>query len=484
MFRKITLLIVLIFVLSAALSAQFLNATLLSTHLAGNNRYPGICENDKGERLAIFRQNTNGMFFTVYKNGKWSTPAQIPRQEKQTGEFLGSDIVADSQGRFHVVWELMDEAAYYANYKDGVWSDVEEINFPGKYEGFQICLDIRSNDELVISGTAKPSRILKDCFIGFKSKTEKNFGRFINISDDAESSGSAAIAVDEEDNVWMTWKGEQFGGEEILLTCVVMIDRHNNVVKSSFKKASEEQEGWSFLQWAAHNKNGKLMVTWWKNPGFFCRLYDSETKHWSDIITIPLSTDRKPDFSMWSKVVAQNQDFYFLAKDRNYNLHLIKYDTAAGAWGEPRMITPDSVFYYDIFAGYDNILVTWCARKEPTQIYTATLPVEPQIRVKSVGLLQPAKQLERSFFRNYYFNIVSWANNPFNVEHNIDVTHFNLYRRVQGSGNFPETPLMSRLPVATLRYEDVAIDPLLTYEYYVTCIAQVNGKEIESKITE
>ena len=55
MLRKLMLTAASIFLLAAAADAQLLKTTVLSAGLAGNNRFPGICENDMGERLAIWR---------------------------------------------------------------------------------------------------------------------------------------------------------------------------------------------------------------------------------------------------------------------------------------------------------------------------------------------------------------------------------------------------------------------------------------------
>ena len=106
------------------------------------------------------------------------------------------------------------------------------------------------------------------------------------------------------------------------------------------------------------------------------------------------------------------------------------------------------------------------------------------IRVKSVGNVAPQTDMERSFFRSYPINKLSWQPNSFNVDNNINVTHYNVYRRVKGSGDYPETPIMAKIPVGTTSYNDLTIDPQLTYEYYVTCTALINDVEIESPITE
>lgn len=484
MLRKFVLIAVSIFLLAAAVDAQMLKTTVLSAGLAGNNRFPGICENAAGERLAIWRWSNNGMAYSWYRDGKWSKAVRIPNQVRIDGDYLGSDIVADSSGRFHAVWELMDRDCYYASFKDGAWTQVKTVPVRGKYEGFQIGLDIRSNDELVLTWTGKPSRIMKDCFLGFKNKNESNFSRFINVTDDKESSSSSMIAVDEADNIWMTWKGEEFGGEEILLSCAIKLDKSNNIIKSSFKQLSAEQAGWSFLQWIANNKKGKTMAIWWKNPNYHARLHDDATGKWSGIFTLPVKTDRKPDFSMWSKVVAHNEDFYVLMKDAKYIPWLIKYDSVKGEWGGARQLTTDAVYYYDIYPGYDNILIAWCTRKDPTQVEFATVPVPPMIRVKSVGNVVPQTGMERSFFRSYPINKLSWQANQFNVDNKINVTYYNVYRRVKGAGDYLEAPIMSKIPVGTTTYNDLQIDPQLTYEYYVTCTALINDVEIESPITE
>jgi PKD repeat protein len=376
--RKIGLWILFLIFSVKAFSADF-TFTHLSEGMPGNNHYPGIGENDQGERLAIWRSGNNrGMLFTYFKDGNWSRPAPIRNQPKTSGEYLGSDIVVDSENRFHVVWELMDDLVFYATFMDGVWTDPVKVPFPARYEGFQLSLDIRSDDELVMIACCKYARIYKDITIGYLEKGETNFSRFENLTDDEESSSSPAVAIDEDDHIWIAYKGEVFGqAEEILETCLIHLDQDNALV--DFTRVSEEQGGWAFLQWVACNDNtGLVMTTWWWHGGFYSRWYNQSTETWSPITRIGVNSIRHPDFSMWSKVVAQGDDFYFLAKNSSHHLYIVKFNGETEAWETPILVYDEPTVYFDIYPGYEDLLIAFCTREEPTQVYfTAMGPSGP-----------------------------------------------------------------------------------------------------------
>ncbi|MHB8095661.1 MAG: hypothetical protein ACYDH0_12055 [Candidatus Aminicenantales bacterium] len=467
--------------------------TQLSKGKAGNNRFPGIGENDKGERLAVWRSGTNsGMLFTYFKDGAWSSAAPIPSQRKTSGEFLGSDIVADSQNRFHVVWELMDDAAYYASFKDGVWTNPVEIPFPAVYEGFQISLDIRSNtakdlrsnEELVVVATCIYGGIYKDITIGYLQQGESNFSRFKNLTDDEESSSSPAVAVDANDHLWIAYKGEVFGkGEEILETCLIHLDQNNNLV--DFTEVNREQEGWAFLQWAAANKiTDTIMTVWWKDNGFYSKWYDQTTKTWSPIRSIGIGQGRQPDFSMWSKVIAQGKDFYFIGKNGSHIPFLVKFNGETKDWEKPIQIYDKPTVYFDLFPGYENVDIVFCTRDEPAQVYFTTFGGTPQILIKSPVNVQVEAKVERSFFRGLWINHVTWENNPFNIGRNITIDHYNLYRKLKTENSYASTPYQSNIPSNQLYFNDKdGIVATQLYDYAVTCVATINGKSVESKIT-
>ena len=484
--RKIGLWILFLIFSVNAFSVDF-SYTHLSKGQPGNNRYPGIGENDNGERLAIWRSgNKRGMLFTHFKDGSWSNPAPIPNQPETDGVYLGSDIVADSENRFHVIWELMDDFVFYATFRDGVWTKPVKVPWPARYEGFQISLDIRSDDELVIVATCKYERIYKDITVGYLKKGETNFSRFKNLTDDRESSSSAAVAVDANDHIWVAYKGEVFGlGEEILETCLFHLDQDNALV--DFTRVSEEQGGWAFLQWVAANDNTSLvMVTWWLRGGFYSRWYNQSTETWSPIHSIGVNSERHPDFSMWNKVVAQGNDFYCLAKSSSHHLYIVKFNGETEAWETPILVYDKPTVYFDLFPAHGNLLIAFCTREEPTQVYFTLLagtPEIPKIRVKSAVNVHVEPQLERSFFKGFWINHITWENNPFNVEQNVTIDYFNLYRKLKTETTYGSTPYQANIPASQLYFDDTdGIQATPLYDYAVTCVATFNGEQIESEI--
>ena len=485
--RKISLLILFLFlILSAnAFSADF-TYTLLSKDQPGNNRYPGICENGNGERLVIWRSgNKRGMLFSYFKDGTWSSPEPIPNQTVKEGEYLGSDIVVDSDNRFHVVWELMEKASFYATFKDGVWTNPVKIPWPARYWGFQIGLDIRSDDELAVIACVRYGTS-KDIGIGFLKKGEVNFSHFRNLTDDKESSSSPMVAVDANDHIWVAYKGEVFGlGQEVLDACMMHFDQNNVLV--DFTDISKEQGTYAFLEWDAANKmTGVVMATWWARKGYWSRWYNQSTQTWSPITSTGLGSERHRDFSMWNKVVAQGKDFYCLVKASNHSLWITKFNGETERWEPPIQVYDKPTVYCDLHPANGNINIAFSTRDEPAQVYFTSMVgsyEEPKIRVKSAVNVRVETKSERSFFSGFYLNTITWENNPWNDEHEVTIDHFNLYRKLKTETTYGTTPYQSLIPPSQLYFEDKqGIQETPLYDYAVTCVIMVDGESFESEI--
>ena len=90
------------------------------------------------------------------------------------------------------------------------------------------------------------------------------------------------------------------------------------------------------------------------------------------------------------------------------------------------------------------------------------------------------KTLERSLFHGYWLYEVNWQNNPDNIEKNVTVIKFNIYRRARGSsaawvsvGSVAGTLFIFR--------DNNEITANSDFEYTVTA---VNDKNIESRILQ
>lgn len=469
----------------SALSADFVY-THLSKDMPNNNRYPGICENSKGERLAIFRSgNKRGMLYTYFKDGTWSKSAPIPRQEVLDGDYLGSDIVVDSEDRFHVVWELMEELVYYATFQDGVWTGPVEVPWPARYEGFQICMDIRSNDELALVTTCKYAGRYKDIAIGFRKKGESNFSRFMNLTDDRESSSTPAVAADANDHLWVAYKGEVFGLEkEVLRACVIHLNRKDVIVDRA--QPSENDSGYAFLEWIAANKiNGLVMATWWQGNAFRSSWYDPATRKWSPPTAIGVGAPRRK-FTMWNKVVAQGNDFYCLARDGGDILHIVKFNGETRSWENPIPVYNERTFSFDLYPSNGNILIVFSTYEDPSQVYFTSMVGSyepPKIRVKSAVNVQVTTEMERSFFSGFYINHITWENNPWNIEREVEISYFNLYRKLKTEPEYGETPYQAQIPATQFFFDDKSgIGETPLYDYAVTCVTMVNDEPVESEI--
>jgi len=90
--------------------------------------------------------------------------------------------------------------------------------------------------------------------------------------------------------------------------------------------------------------------------------------------------------------------------------------------------------------------------------------------VKSPINLAIATKLERSFFKGYYINVLSWENNPYNITYNIPIVSHRIYRKPQGQGRSAYARI-GEVTGTTFSFMDAdQIGPSNTYDYAVTCV--------------
>jgi hypothetical protein len=119
-----------------------------------------------------------------------------------------------------------------------------------------------------------------------------------------------------------------------------------------------------------------------------------------------------------------------------------------------------------------GVLTAWATYNEPNKIFYSVWE-NPIVRLKNAVLKgTPVKQILRSFFRMRYIYVIIWENNPFNIDRQIVVTKFNIYRRTSGSGDawtqIGSVPFSN--DVTEFSYADKDVTAASNFDYSVTCV--------------
>ena len=356
--------------------APVVKTVKISGDKPGNSRYPGVAENVKGDRLVIFRGPNSLYWYSFYrKDGSWTTAAAIPNQPALE-DHTCVDVDADSTGRFHCVWEEPDVCFIYASFLDGVWTTPVKLPSPGKHD-MGVSIAVRSNDEVIIANSEviREPYLTKDIFFFFKGKDESAF-RIKNMTEDPPSSTQPSIAVDANDHIWLGFKAEpKLGSEELV---IIYIEFGKNDEEIAFKTVTDPI-GWNFWPQAAVNTDGKLMLGWThtQDSQYECRLYDPATKKWTEVIETGVTIPRKPWAAFWSKMVSHGNEFYWAVMDTLRVIQLLKFNEKRLEWENVAEVSNAPVEYFDLYSGYDKMLIAWGESREPTSVYLTTVAVTP-----------------------------------------------------------------------------------------------------------
>lgn len=104
-----------------------------------------------------------------------------------------------------------------------------------------------------------------------------------------------------------------------------------------------------------------------------------------------------------------------------------------------------------------------------------------QARVKSAVVTRVEKKINRSFLRIEYCNLIFFENNSQNIENEVEVVEYRLYRKYENETDYV---YLIAVPPETTSFLDRSLDRELVdgYTYYVTCVGKIEGEYIESKL--
>jgi len=421
---------------SQVVQAPLIETFKLTADASGNWRHPGVAEDSKGNRLVIFRGPSGDRYWYAYckKGGSWSSPALIPNQPSLTNS-LYADIAVDSTDRFHCLWEKTNEAPVYGSFRDGEgWSGVQKLPLTGRYDLVD-AIAVRSTDEVL----AVDTRVIgssKDIWLHTKKKDQAQFSAPKNLTNDWEGSTQGWLAVDSKDHIWVVHKSDYPYNpdptQDILVIYLSHWDQNNNPVTIDpveIWQFVSETWGWSFLPQVAVNSEDKVMTAWAFALGandYVSRLYNPSTKTLGPIIPVNIGLTRNPWHTFYLRLAAHGKDFYLAVIDSARILYLYRFDEMTSKWIRVAQVSDRSVEQFDLYSGYDRMLVAWSSWEDPTDVYLTAVEVNPlipptkhlTIQAGSGGTTDPApgtythrtgSSVTITAIPNFPFEFTSWS---------------------------------------------------------------------------
>jgi len=348
---------------------------------SGNQRSPMIADNTRGERIYTYRGSDRYAHYFYYRNGTWTGGGRVPGSPL-FDDYWYSDIVADSTGKFHYVCEEADHSMFYAHFQNSAWTPLRKIDV--RHEA-TLALGVRSDDTIVLVApmmTMNPKGVTKDVLVGTKPEGASNFSGFKNVTNDIEPSTMVDVAIDAQDNTWISYKGAFFNpAGETMQTVLLKLDKKNKEIY--FKNVSGQEGAWCWYSCVAINSDGQVMVTWMMSQQrtYFYRLYDSAKNKWNEVKAIAAGPVT-PWPLMYNKLLARGQDFFWVGMNGSRVLSLYKYDAGKDAWDKLADVSQGGAKWFSACNGADSILISWESMTSPASCYLTTVtgkPIEPQL---------------------------------------------------------------------------------------------------------
>lgn len=470
--------------------------------LPGSNESPSIAANLDGDIMIIYRNSNNGVAYYYKPHGSetWIGPDKIPNQTYPKSDYANiwwTDIEPTSDGVFHAFWSLRVHGGYYATFdpKTKKWSKPVKIAL-GYVESPMIVIN-PVNDDIVLTwinrnGTAK------NVFVKIKKHNDSKFGETRNISKFKYSATNEFASFDEDGFLYIVYKQDKLNEADDIMVKLALFNPEDDYSVDWLNELTWEYPGWHMLpSVAVANKEGLISFAWYQKRKYyyqpFERKYNESKKKWEITFDnknlenqVYAEAPRKPNFEYHSKVLRRgNDELLIIYKDTNFAIKMLKYKEGKFLnMDDPIDLCNDqpSAYTFDTyFAPNIGILSAWFTREDEASVYYSIYEY-PIVSIKSAVNVKVEKKIERSFFYTKYINYITWENNPYNIDHKINVVQYNLYRKLKGEP-ITQYKKIAELSKDETHYEDASekISSKFEYDYYVTC---VDDKGKESKIEE
>ena len=486
--KKIFVLSILLFIAFAVWGQNVTVYQVPPDSDTSNNRYCSIASNSRGDILIIYRNNLRGMkYFFKKSNAANGTIGEIPEpySDASGAKMKWMSVRATWDNVFHAGW------CQDIPHNDGLWyasfnPSTEAWTTPENVAGGQI-----EDVGMRVSPLNGDLALIWDWYTGGAKYVYAKFkmggtGPWTNQQAVAPKWTTNAMAsFDEEGYLYVAWK--QDGAVEADLNpCFSLLKKDTDGnYKYLGKVIVSAVPGWHFLPSVAAVYRKGFMACVNENAREF--RYLPFERNGDSIITdvskLEKITNSPGRWEFSSMAMPFGEEILYSYKAPDTSIKMLRYKD--GAWtSDPPLDLNNGMASNWLYDSQEDpnigVLTVWATYTEPNRIFYSIWD-NPIMKVKNAVLKgTPQKTMLRSFFRMRWIYVIKWENNPFNVEKQVVVTQFNVYRRNAGSSNawtqIGSVPFDSE--TTEFGYADKDVTAASNFEYCVTC---VDDEDNESK---
>jgi hypothetical protein len=449
---------------------------------------PSIATNSRGDIMVVFRNKFQSiMYYFIKKSTGAITQVKLPGSMYK--DIVVTSVVATADDNFHACWgevyNLDGIGVYTADFNTATETWTTPFLIDDNYPEDQHLRVNPINNDIVMCTVFRS--LSKNIYVKFRKDGQTTWGNEIRLSDmpAGKSATNPYAHFDEAGYLHVVWKEDS--GEDDLNIRVALIKMDSAGVYSMVdKKWATSNPGWQFLpSIAMTGTKGIITFCWSQQNAYYYLPYersgDTVVVDPSKIVKF-VSAPMTPWYTFHSKAIAHGDEIMFTYFDLGHKLQLLRYKD--GVWLDSTPTTLGDMNInkapFNLWADPNlGLWATWFTENQygdGNSYYCLFNYPKPAIRPPvSVTYV---RTMERSFFHGYWMYGVNWEDNPYNIEKQIKVIKFNIYRRIQWSS--VKWVLVGSVDGTVFSFGDKnGITATSDYEYAVTA---VNEKNVESRL--
>ncbi len=409
---------------------------------ASDSRDVSIAINSDGEIGAIWIENQT-LYFSICRNGQWSTPADIPGQ---SGGNANPHIARGINGGFVAAWhDLRYDCIRFSQYQ-GSWSTPLTVSQVGGYQLGWPAITTTSNGRIAV-GWMRGNPTNLDIYVtifhdGWSTPENVSDTPFSSKYCDLASGPNGEIYVVFQDNLWIN--------ETDYFATKICNDRGNG--RWTQPEIIDNLNAWTFRPVVAVNSRNDILSCFYYLQGSSYWSVSCLNGEWQDPQPITDVGDHHDhDFYFSDACPYGNDGFLYIYRDVGYNI--VYTVVRNGSVGKAIALTSSSSCSHPAidYSSSVGAVAAWCENgdvfaiiydpqdttpKEPTDPDAKPLPplgVEADYRNVTLLALNLNKELitNRNLFTVQYYRKLSWEFDASWTNWNIVLAKYRIYRKLK-----------------------------------------------------